>query len=323
MAFFLPRLLLAAALGATLAVAHAQSVFPSRPIKVVVTTPVGVTPDVTARLIATKLGQAWSMPVVVDNKPGAGGTIAADAVAKAAADGYTLLFAPNPIPTMAPHLYSKLPYAQTDLQPITIVAQVGYVLLANKDLPVSNMKELAEYVKARPGAVSYASYGVGAGTHLLMEKLAAEMQVTMLHVPYKTSPLPDLMSGQVQLLIEPFGGPAVEAVKAGRLKPLGVTMKTRSPALPKVPSISETFGGFESVGWLGFWVPAKTPVAVVQKYHDAIAEVMAQQDVQNQFRDLSIVPVNTGPVTMAQTIERESGTWGALIRRLGIKMDGM
>jgi tripartite-type tricarboxylate transporter receptor subunit TctC len=214
------RLLLAALLAASYA-AHAQAPFPTRPIKVVTTTPPGVTPDVTARAIATKLGQVWNTPVVVDNRPGAGGTIAADAVAKSPADGYTLLYAPNPVPTMAPYLYSKLPYAPSDLQPITIVAQVGYVLLANKNLPVSTMKELADYLRARPNAVSYASYGVGAGTHLLMEKLAADMQVKLLHVPYKASPLPDLMSGQVQLLIEPFGGPAVEAVKAGPEGPRG------------------------------------------------------------------------------------------------------
>jgi tripartite-type tricarboxylate transporter receptor subunit TctC len=319
----IPRILLAATLGIFCLTAQAQAIFPSKPIKVVVTTPPGVTPDVTARIVANKLNQAWNTPVVVDNRPGAGGTIAADAVAKAAPDGYTVLYAPNPVPTMAPYLYSKLPYAQTDLQPITIVAQVGFVLLANKDLPVSNIKELAEYLRARPDAVSYASYGVGSGTHLLMERLSAEMQVKLLHVPYKASPLPDLLSGQVQLLFEPYGGAALEAMKAGRLKALGVTPPTRSAVLPNVPSISETVSGFESQGWLGFWVPAKTPAAVIRKYQEGIANVMALPEVQNQFRELSIAPVNTGPAAMAQTIERESGYWGALIRKLGIKLDGM
>jgi tripartite-type tricarboxylate transporter receptor subunit TctC len=271
--------------------------------------------------VGAKLAKTWNSPVVVDNRPGAGGTIAADVVAKATPDGYTVLYAPNPVPTMAPFLYTRLPYAQSDLRPITIVAQLGFVLLANKDLPVSNLKELAAYARARPGQVTYASYGVGSGTHLIMERLEGAMHMKLLHVPYKSSPLSDLLGGQVLLLLEPYGGSAVEAFKAGRLKALGVTLSTRSSTLPDVPAISEVVKGFESPGWLGFWLPAKTPEAVVQKYQNGLAKVMADPEVQSQFRDLSIMSVNTGPAAMSEAIERESGYWGALIKRLGIKFD--
>lgn len=319
----LARLALAAvtvALTASPLLAQAQP-FPSRPIKVVVPTAAGVTPDVTARILGNKLAEVLGRPVVVDNRPGAGGTIAADAVAKAAPDGHTVLYAPNQVPTMVPFLYNKLPYAQSDLRPVTIVAQVPYVLLANRDLPVSNLKELAEYARANPEKVSYGSYGVGAATHLLMERLGGEMQAKLLHVPYKTSPLPDLISGRVQLLMEPFGGSAVEALKAGRVKALGVTLNTRAAALPNVPAISEFVNGYEARGWLGFWVPAATPDTVVQKYQEGFAKVMADPEVQAQFRGLDILSVNTGADAMTQTIARESATWGALIQKLGIKLD--
>ena len=314
------RLALAAVLATSALIAQAQS-FPTRPIKLVVPTAAGVTPDVTGRILGNKLGQVLNGAIVVDNRPGAGGTIAADVVAKAPPDGYTVLYAPNQVPTMAPFMYHKLPYAQSDLRPVTIVAQVGYVLLANKDLPVTNMKELAEYVRANPGKVSYGSYGVGAATHLLMEKLGGEMHAKLLHVPYKTSPLADLVSGRVQLLMEPFGGSAVEAYKAGRVKALGVTLNTRAAALPNVPPISEYVKGFDTRGWLGLWVPAATPEPVVQKYQEGLAKVMADPEVNAQFRGLDILPVNTGADAMAQTIAKESATWGPLIQKLGIKLD--
>jgi tripartite-type tricarboxylate transporter receptor subunit TctC len=308
-------LLAAAALGA-----QAQP-FPSRPIKVEVTTPAGVTPDVTARIVGNKLAQVWHSPVIVDNRPGAGGTIAADVAAKAAPDGYTVLYAPNPVPTMAPFLYTKLPYSQSDLRPVAIVAQLGFVLLANKSLPVSDLKELAAYVRAHPGQVTYASYGIGSGTHLIMERIEADLQMKLLHVPYKSSPVPDLLAGRVQLLLEPYGGSGVEALKTGRLKALGVTLNARSPSLPDVPAISEVVKGFESPGWLGFWLPAKTPESIVRKYREGIAKVMADPEVQARFRELSIVPVDIGPEAMAQAIAQESAYWGPLIARLGIKLD--
>lgn len=299
----------------------AAQAFPARPAKVIVTVPPGVTPDITARLLASKLGAALGQPMTVENRAGAGGTIAADAVAKAPADGYTLLYAPNPVATMAPFMYSKLPYAQTDLQPISIVGKLGYVLLANKDLPASNMTELVQYLRERPGVVPYASYGIGTGTHMAMEQLQNDMQLKLLHVPYRTSPTTDLMAGQVQLMFEPYGGAALQSIASGRLKALGVTLTTRSPALPNVPAISETIPGFESPGWLAFWAPAKTPPAVLQRYQDEIARAVAHPDVQKQFTELSIQPVAIDARGMTQTIEKEAAYWSALIRRLGIKLD--
>lgn len=295
--------------------------FPSKTIRVVVTVPPGVTPDITARLLASRMGPGMGQPLVVDNRPGAGGTIGADQVAKSPADGHTLLYAPNPVATMAPHMYSKLPYAPSDLKPVSIVGKLGYVLLANKDAPFSSIKELIEYARARPDGVSYASYGVGTGSHLAMEQLQNDLKLKMLHVPYKSSPTTDLIGGQVQLLFEPYGGAALESVKAGKLKAIGVTLTTRSPALPDTPSISETVPGFESPGWLGFWVPSGTPPAIVKRYEDEIARAVASAEVQERFRALSITPTTIDAKDMADTIARESTYWGALIRRLGIKLD--
>lgn len=311
----------ATAFGLVLATAGFAQPFPTQPIKVVVTFPPGVTPDTTARMLAAKLQDVLGQAVVVDNRAGAGGTIGAAVVAKAPADGYTILYAPNSVLTMAPHLYKKLPYAPSELKPVSIVGELGYVLLANKDFPAANMKELVDYVKARPGAVSYASYGVGTGTHLTMELLQKELGLKMLHVAYKSSPVPDLVSGQVQLLFEPYGGQGVESVKAGRLKALGVTLKNRAPELPSVPSISDVAPRYESPGWLGFALPAKTPAAVQQKYLEALATVMAMPDVKSKFRGLSVDAVNTGPSEMSKAIEHESALWSSLLKDLSIVLD--
>lgn len=316
--------IVAAALAMAMAVApfagRAQS-FPSKPVKIVLTAPPGTTPDITARFLATRLSELWRQPVVVDNRVGAGGTIGADVAAKAPADGYTLLYAPNPVFTMAPHMYQKLPYSNADFQPLSIVGRLGFILLASKDLPVSNLKELVAYARARAGEITYGSYGVGSGPHLSMELLESQLQLKLVHVPYKANAAQDLLGGQVQLMFEPYGGAALEFAKTGRVKVLGVSMKTRSPDWPNAPAISEVVPGYESPGWLGLLLPAKTPPEIVQKYQDAIATIMAMPDVQAQFRRLSIEPVNTGPDSMAQTIKQQSAHWGALIKRLAIRLD--
>ncbi|MDH6169990.1 tripartite-type tricarboxylate transporter receptor subunit TctC [Variovorax boronicumulans] len=299
----------------------AAQVFPSQPIKVVVTFPPGVTPDTTARLLATKLGEVMGQPVVVDNRPGAGGTIGAGVVAKSVADGYTVLYAPNSVFTMAPHMYRKLPYTSAELEPVSIVGELGYVLLANKDLRVSNLKEAVDYIRARPGKVNFASYGVGTGTHLTMELLQKELGLKMEHIAYKSSPIPDLISGQVQFLFEPYGGQGLESAKAGQLKALGVSLRKRSPELPTVPSISEVAPSYESPGWLGFWLPAKTPAAVQKKYQEALTQVMAMPEVKAKFRGLSIDATNSGPRVMANTIQTQSALWGTLLKDLSISLE--
>jgi len=307
--------------GGTGSAAAAAQTFPTQPIKIVVTFPPGVTPDTTARLLATKLGEVMGQPVVVDNRPGAGGTIGAGVVAKAPADGYTVLYAPNSVFTMAPHMYRKVPYTPAELEPISIVGELGYVLLGNKDLPVSNLKEAIDYIKARPGKINFASYGVGTGTHLTMELLQKELGLKMEHISYKSSPVPDLISGQVQFLFEPYGGQGLESAKVGQLKALGVSLRKRSPELPSVPSISEVAPNYESPGWLGFWLPARTPAAVQTKYQDALTRVMVMPDVKARFRALSIDATNSGPAVMSNTIQKQSALWGALLKDLSISLE--
>lgn len=315
------RALICALLGSVqLASASAQT-FPTQTIKLVVPYPPGVTPDITARVLAAKLGDVLGQAVIVDNRLGAGGTIGAAVVAKAPADGYTMLYAPSALLTMTPLMYKKLPYSNADLQPVSFIGYLGYLLMVNNDFPAANLKEFVDYVRAHPKGVRYASYGIGSGTHLSMELFAKQAGLQMEHIPYKSTPTTDVMSAQVQLMLEPYGGQALEVVKAGKLKALGVTPRQRSPEWPNVPSMSEVAPGYDVLGALGIWLPAKTPTAIRQRYLEALGKVMAMPEVKDRFRSLSIEPVNTGPAPMLKTIEKETALWSSLVKELDISLD--
>lgn len=311
----------ALALSAATLPARAQAGYPSRPLRIVVPSAVGVAPDIMARLFAQKLSESLGQPVIVDAKPGASGIIGTDLALKGPADGYTLLYGYNQLVSLNPHLFSKLPYdAQRDMQPVTLLATGGYVLLADPAFPANNVSELIALARTKPRSINYASYGPGTFPHLVMELLASAGNIELTHIPYKNSPVPDLMAGQVQLAFEPNGS-ALPFVKSGKVKALGVSYGKRLPQLPEVPTLAETLPGVEAVGWHGVWVPAGTPPPIVERLHRELVKILKSPEMSKRFTDLSFDIVGNSPAEMAAWIRKESEQWGRVIKAKKIQLD--
>jgi tripartite-type tricarboxylate transporter receptor subunit TctC len=298
--------------------------YPAKPVKVVVTFPPGGTPDIYGRIMSAELQKLWGQSVVVENRTGAGGTIGTDSVVKSAPDGYTLLFAADASITIAPHLYSKLPYDPVrDLAPIVNVAAGPFVLLANPAFPPNNVKELIALVQRQPGKVSYASSGAGGQQHLAMEyirTLAGSMD--MIHVPYKGfgQGLTDVLANQVPLI---FGGitASIQLTKSGKVKALGVTGPRRAKALPDVPAIAETLPGFDITAWYGFMAPAGTPHEIVKKIHDDAVTVIRRPDFLERLDRDGIEPVANTPEEFGAEIKTDLARWGKIVKAAGAKLD--
>ena len=298
--------------------------WPAKPVRVVVTFPPGGTPDIYGRIMSAELQKLWNQSVVVENRTGAGGTIGSEFVAKSAADGYTLLFAADATITIAPHLYSKLPYdPQRDFAPIVNVAAGPFVLMANPAFPANDVKELIALVRAQPGKISYASSGAGGQQHLAMESirtLAGNMD--MIHVPYKGfgQGLADVLANQVPLI---FGGitASIQLTKSGKLKPLGVTGPRRAKALPGVPAIAETLPGFDITAWYGFLAPAGTPREIVKKVHDDSVAIIRRPDFLERLDRDGIDPVANTPEEFAAEIKSDLARWAKIVQAAGAKLD--
>src|ERR1035437_368786 len=244
---------------------RAAETYPAKPIRVIVPFPAGSSPDVVARYLGGKLADRMGQAFVVDNRAGAGGMMGAEAVAKAAPDGYTVFFMVNSIVTMNQFIYKKMPYDPVkDFAPVSMVAGIPYVLIANKDFKARTLAELISMAKANPTAINYASMGVGGARHVIMELISSLAGIQLTHVPYKTGALVDVIGGQVQLTLEPVTT-ALEQIKVGSVIPLGTTGKRRLPALPNVPTIAEVVPGFEGDGWQGVEVPAGTPRQIIDR----------------------------------------------------------
>lgn len=311
-------------LGVILApsVALAQA-YPAKTITLVVPFPPGGTTDVLARSIAQKMGESWGQSVIVDNRPGAGATIGAAQVAKAPADGYTLLMGAVHH-TIATSIYAKLPYDfQKDLAPVTIVAMVPNILSVNPGVPAKNVKELVAYGKANPGKLSYGSNGQGTAQHLIGEQFSALTGVEMLHVPYKGSgPLTsDLIAGQVSMSFDTIT-PVLPQIKAGKLRPLAVTTAARSPALPEVPTLAESgLAGFDQGTWFGVLAPAATPKEIVGKLNAEIVRILNLPDIQKRFAEIGAQPVGNTPAQMAATIKSDTEKYAVLAKKANVKID--
>jgi tripartite-type tricarboxylate transporter receptor subunit TctC len=298
--------------------------WPAKPVKVVVTFPPGGTPDIYGRIMSAELQKLWGQSVVVENRTGAGGTIGTDSVAKSAPDGYTLLFAADASITIAPHLYSKLPYDPVrDLAAIVNVAAGPFVLLANPAFPPNNVKELIALVQRQPGKISYASSGAGGQQHLAMEyirTLAGSMD--MIHVPYKGfgQGLTDVLANQVPLI---FGGitASIQLTRSGKLKALGVTGPKRAKAMPDVPAIAETLPGFDVTAWYGFMGPAGLPREIVKKVHDDAVTVIRRPDFRERLDKDGIDPVANTPEQFAAEIKTDLARWGKIVKAAGAKLD--
>ena len=260
--------------------AHAQG-YPSKPVRIIVPYPAGGGIDVMSRLIGQRLAQRLGQSVVVENKPGAGTLVAAETVARAAPDGHTLLVTTDATITINPHLYAKLPYDPVkDFAPITQLVLLNQMLLANPQVPASNLKELIAYAKANPGKLNYASYGVGSQPHLAMEILKNQAGIDIVHVPYKGIPqaVPAAIAGEVQLT---FSGAASSQahIKAGRLKALAIGGTKRLGIVPDVPTFAEA--GFPDVpanAWFGLFAPAGTPREVIATLHAEVTRILRDPD---------------------------------------------
>jgi tripartite-type tricarboxylate transporter receptor subunit TctC len=313
-----------AALALTLASAGAQAqsgAWPQRPIRIITPTPAGVGSDVFARAYAERLGQMLKTPVVVENRPGALAAIGTDAVAKAAPDGYTILFSTSNPFTMTPFLLSKLPYnPQTDLVPVTQALKGGSFIVANPSVPAKNLVELVALAKKDPGRVSFASYGSGSTAHLGFELLQDAAGIELLHVPYKQSAMPDVIAGQVMLGFEPPIS-ALPNIRAGRVKPIAYTGSQRSAALPDVPTLAERYPGLEVFTWLGFWLPAKTPPEIVDRFNREIRAATQSPEMQKLIAEAGLEPMGTTPEETRAIVRREAEAMGKLIKAKNIRID--
>ena len=302
--------------------AHAQTdPWPSKPIRIVTPTPAGVGSDAFSRLYADKLSKALKVPVVVENRPGALSTLGVDAVAKAPADGYTILISTGNPFTVAPHLLARLPYnPEKDFIPVTQIFRGGSFLVVNKDVPVKSLRELVAMAKATPGKVTFASYGSGTTSHLGLELLQDAAGVEMLHVPYKQGAMVDVIGGQVMVGWEPPVS-ALPHIKAGRVRALAYTGSARSSALPDVPTLAESFPGLEVFTWVGVWLPANTPPAIVQRLHATLTTITQTPEMLRYIEEAGNEPISPTPAETAAFIKRESQFMGTLIKAKNIKLD--
>ena len=309
------RALLAAVLALLPALAAAQA-WPTKPVKIVVPFAAGGATDVVARLLAQKLQEVWGQPVVVEDRAGAGGNIGADAVAKAAPDGYTLLMTSGSIVTANPYMYRDMPFdAAKDLVAITNVATGPQVIAVSPTVPAKDLAQFIAYVKANPGRVNFGSAGVGTQTHLAAENFAYTAGLEMTHVPYKgeSAALNDLMGSQIQL-VTPNLGAAVGFIRQGKIRALAVTSRERNPALPDVPSASEALPGFENSGWFGLMAPTGTPQEVIDKVQRDSAVILRSEEFKAKLAQQGMLPVGNSPADFAAAIRDESARWARIIK---------
>lgn len=303
--------------------AGAQGGYPSRPVKLIVPFPGGGLNDILARVIGDKLQAKWGQPIVVENKTGAGGNIGADIVYQAPPDGYTLLLSPPGPLAVNQSLYKKLAYKPEEFVPITVVGSVPNVVIVRKEVPANSLKELIDYIKARPGKVPFGSQGNGATPHLTAMMFQAMTGTQMIHVPYRgeTLVLNDMIGGHVDLF---FGN--VGAVKAlyqdGKVKVLATADAKRSPDLPEIPTTAEAgLPGLVATGWFAFAGPPKLPAALQNEIAAAVIEAMKLPDVQARFRTISISSGGASPAETAAFIKDEARRWGEVIRANNIVVD--
>lgn len=298
--------------------------YPERPLRIVTPFPAGSVTDVIARPLATKLSEAWGQPVVVDNRAGAGGGVAAEIVAKAAPDGHTLLVGANGPNAVNPSLFKNLPYdSQRAFAPITLTNSMNNLLVTALSVPAKSVRELIELAKARPGKLSYASPGIGSTPHLAGELFKSMAGVDMVHVAYKGAAqyLIDMMAARMDLCI--CGTAALTHTRAGRLRLLGVSAAKRDPTMPEVPTIAEAgLPGFEVVGWFGLLTTAGTPVPVVQKLHAETLQILALPEIKSNYLNAGMHTVTSAsPAEFAAYIRSERDKWAKVIKAANIRIE--
>jgi tripartite-type tricarboxylate transporter receptor subunit TctC len=303
--------------------AAAQSAYPTKPIRFIVPFAPGGNTDVQARLIGQKLAESLGQQVIVDNRPGAGGTIGVDMAAKAPADGYTIVLASFGNILVGASLYKKLPYDPVkDFAPVILVSEPAGLIVVHPSVPVKSVKELIDYAKANPGKLNYASAGNGTWNHLFAEQLKSLAGIQMTHVPYKGAgpAVNDVVGGHVQVMIAPFPSAAAH-VKSGRLRALAVTGTKRSPLFPEVPTAAQSgLPGYSAASWFAVLAPAGTPREIVMRLNQEINRVLNAPEVKAAYAAEGIEPAGGTPGELVRSMREGMAKWGKLVRDLGIKL---
>ncbi|MEW6639825.1 MAG: tripartite tricarboxylate transporter substrate binding protein [Pseudomonadota bacterium] len=308
--------------GASGAASQAET-YPAKPVRLVVGYAAGGSTDLVARIVGQRLSEALGQPVVIDNRPGAGGTIASDQVARSTADGHTIFMSTiaNSINTT---LYPKLPFNfATDFTPISLIATVPNVLVVNPAVPATNVKEFIALAKSKPGQINFASSGAGSSIHLNGEFFNMVAQVQLVHVPYKGSApaIVDLISGQVQSMFDNLSS-SLPYIKAGKLRALAVTSAQRSPAAPDIPTMAEAgLPGCEVTSWFALVAPAKTPKAIVARLNEEVSKILEQPAVKARFAELGVEAAPSTPEALAALIGSETAKWAGVIKASGASIE--
>jgi tripartite-type tricarboxylate transporter receptor subunit TctC len=318
------RILLAAALAVAPCGAIAADRFPDKPIRFLVPYPPGGSTDPIVRIVSQKLAEAWKEQIVIDNRGGGGGNVATDIVAKAPADGYTVLLGTVSTICINPALYPKLPFDPVkDLAPVSLIVSGFYLLATHPSFAAASVADLVAVARAKQGQLNYASGGAGSAPHLAMELLKQMAKIDLTHVPYKgTGPaLNDVVGGHVPML---FGSAAsiLPLAKANRVKVLAMTGAKRSATMPEIPTVAEGgYPGFEVDSWYGMLAPARTPPAVMATLHREVVRAVQLPDVRARFAALGLEPVGNDPAQFAKIIRNDLARWAEVVKRGGIRID--
>lgn len=304
--------------------ARAAETFPTKPVRMIVPFPVAGATDILARVLSQKMSEQMGYQVIVDNRPGAGGTIGSRMAANAASDGYTLVLGTTSTHAIGPHLYSKPPYDPlTDFSHVTQVATSPTVLLVASQVSAKTVKELTALAKAQPGKLNFGSSGIGTQFHLSGELLKLLAGINIVHVPYKGTALvyPDMFSGQIQIL---FDLPIVATpfIKQGRIRALGVSGKTRAAVLPDVPTMAEAgIAGYDADLWFGLFAPAQMPKARLTKIHGEVVKAMGATDVKERFATLGADGIGSAPDAFTAFLKIENAKWEKVVKASGARAD--
>jgi tripartite-type tricarboxylate transporter receptor subunit TctC len=301
--------------------AMAQDAFPSRPVRIVMPFPPGSGTDILARLIADQLTGKWGEPVTVDNPTGGGGNIGAAQVARAAPDGYTLLFVPAPVLAINPFMYRNMSYDPAKLAPVSMVSTVALALVVRPDFPANSVKELIDYARANPGKVTFASSSIGSTQQLAAVQVEMMTGVKMVHVPYRGAApaLTDVMASHVDMDFD-IVSTTLPLLKAGKIKVLGIGSKTRSPLMPDVPTLDESgLPGYEATTWFGMAAPPDTPPAITGKISADVAAVLKTPQLVTRLHDLGMDIAALDPQQSGKFFADERVHWGNLVKAAGIE----
>ena len=297
--------------------------FPSKPGKIVVGSPPGALGDVLSRLVADKLRASTGQTVIVDNRPGAGGNLAADSVAKAPGDGYTMLVAPDSVMVVNPFIYAKLPYdPQKDFQSVSLIGKASLALVVTPSLGVKTAQQFIDLARSQPGRINFASGGNGHPSHLAMELFADRTGIKMSHVPYKgTSPaLQGLIGGETAAMMIGLAE-AMPQIKAGRIVGIATSGPTAKEALPQLPQLQQFHKDLDLTVWFGLWVPASTPKEVVQELNVQVVKFLQQADVRDRLADFGMASMSSTPAELDELMKRDQAHFGPLVKQLGLKAD--